>query len=1132
MPQPVAVDGRIAAAEWGMAAKTCGFMDTKGRLVTDAVGLAWIGTDRQSLFVALRTGTAGEEPGTGTVAKVKDRDGPVWDDDAVEILASPDQGETVYHVIVNSVGAVYDSVHRGKGGQDKAWNCGIRSASRVESHLWDIEIAIPLADLGSPKESLKLNVCRDWREHGPASLTGAASFADPATLFEVRWGDGVPVVRLHGLGNLGIGRVNADLELGDGAKGDVKVIGVLRKALTYAPSGTGVLQRFSQPASSGWRGAFAAKAPPGAKYQLGLAAIDGAGAVLQSRLIGFEVGGKRRRNQRPVTASTLLDEHTWVYARHYPGFQRLAVEVEPFDFRQGKLEGIEIVAHGPAGEERRGRAVKRDDGVWKALLELKSGAPGAWQADVVFRGPAESVLLNKKGAFSFERKQWPWENNTLGVSDEVIPPFTPLRVEGAVVHSVLRGHQVNGLGLWGQVNTLGRDILAAPMGLECRVDGTPQTWRTQPVRFTETAPHRVVARSEATAGGLTWRAVSTFDYDGFMWVKATLSATAATNVDRLTLRIPLTAAECTLMHACADRIRKNKAGLIPGGEGEVWNSADIDRYLLYGERIEPTEIVPYLWLGGEERGLCWLADNSRGFALRDKAAAVRVLRPGPGQVVAEIDLINQPTAVHGQRSLAFGLQATPVKPRPKDWRNWHFGVGSYIPGMLNVSFGVHCLGAAQLIGAWKRPFDHDWTYLEYLRRAARTKKEDLELVSRWVARTAPAHREWTARNRESMARSYTKFLRKGETLEGMWARWLELYMRKWSSNASRSDLLIPYTDPRLQIVDAPETQYYAAEWWGPQLISYAGVMRTFPTPSCVNFMIHCYKEMLEHAFDGIYLDDTFMLPGNNPDNGTAVLSEGRTLPHMGMLAMRGLVKRLATVQHQLGMNPRLIVVHTSNAFLIPVLSFADISYDWEMGYGEDDFQDRFALDFIRTESTGLQAGLVPTVLGGVVKKSDISWTDWLKVKKKRLTRTSLALTLLHEIRINHQPSAISGDLLYQTYRLLHRFDIANADCEFVPYWRPDPAVSVTGGDLKLSFYKRPDRLLLVVSNMGEQAGAVLQVDRKRLGLPEQAVLVDAESATTLAEARIDVPRHDFRLVYVGAADAGKALNAPDVKPGD
>jgi hypothetical protein len=74
---------------------------------------------------------------------------------------------------------------------------------------------------------------------------------------------------------------------------------------------------------------------------------------------------------------------------------------------------------------------------------------------------------------TFERKRFPWENNPAGRERIVIPPFTPLQVDEAqrTVSCVLRQHELGNGGLWHQVTSQGRPLLAAPMRLEIEAAG-------------------------------------------------------------------------------------------------------------------------------------------------------------------------------------------------------------------------------------------------------------------------------------------------------------------------------------------------------------------------------------------------------------------------------------------------------------------------------------------------------------------------------------------------------------------------------------------------------------------------------------------------------------------------------------
>jgi hypothetical protein len=78
---------------------------------------------------------------------------------------------------------------------------------------------------------------------------------------------------------------------------------------------------------------------------------------------------------------------------------------------------------------------------------------------------------------------------------------------------------------------------------------------------------------------------------------------------------------------------------------------------------------PLYWLGNEDRGLCWFGESDRGWCLDDQKPAIEILRQS-GQVILRLNLVNRPLLLKVPRKLAFGFQATPVKPLPARWRSW------------------------------------------------------------------------------------------------------------------------------------------------------------------------------------------------------------------------------------------------------------------------------------------------------------------------------------------------------------------------------------------------------------------------------------------------------------------------------
>lgn len=97
------------------------------------------------------------------VAKVTERDGAVWLEDAVELFLQPNfNSRRFFHFIINANGVYYDAESDNAG-----WDASITAASkRLDTH-WQLEIAIPWASLGQacpPAESeWGFNIAREHR---------------------------------------------------------------------------------------------------------------------------------------------------------------------------------------------------------------------------------------------------------------------------------------------------------------------------------------------------------------------------------------------------------------------------------------------------------------------------------------------------------------------------------------------------------------------------------------------------------------------------------------------------------------------------------------------------------------------------------------------------------------------------------------------------------------------------------------------------------------------------------------------------------------------------------------------------------------------------------------------------------
>lgn len=184
-----------------------------GPLMADATAAFWrklpVGTFREAASgVEPRQGTSiramwdAEElrvlfhaKDTHSWATLTERDGPLWEEEVVEVFLDPvGDLESYFEIEVNPLNTVLDLVlRRNRSGyvKDSAWHCeGLRTAVAQTATAWSAELAIPFRGLlGTPPEAgdrWRVNFCRIDRPPGvPRELTawsptGLANFHIPA----------------------------------------------------------------------------------------------------------------------------------------------------------------------------------------------------------------------------------------------------------------------------------------------------------------------------------------------------------------------------------------------------------------------------------------------------------------------------------------------------------------------------------------------------------------------------------------------------------------------------------------------------------------------------------------------------------------------------------------------------------------------------------------------------------------------------------------------------------------------------------------------------------------------------------------------------------------------------------------
>ena len=1100
---PPTIDGTISETEWAGAVRTIGLNSQHDMKLAAREAIFWVGADRANLYLALKM----ELPPTGDLLNraVPDGDRDVTaalHDDSVELVIHPHLGATTgdqryFHLIVNPRGAMFDRSFDPGNPQNPmttAWRLKPwQFQSRQADGWWDVEIAIPFASVGATTADLQhpwgLRVCRNWQRGWDQSRWEgvAAAYEDLPTMPQISFDAAAPVVQVLKLR----GETKPEIELsvanGGGAAIPVKASlsdtwsrnppTEMTKELTLAPGAKEVI--VFTPPHGGPEGDH--------RTIIRVTSPDGQRTYYRRDFVW--------RFDRPAERWTMLKEDKqaiqWQYAV-YPTYHKLKVRVDlaglaskdkvtgaKLAFLPEKAGGVQAPALQPLAQAD----LQFKDYVAETVVDTPDLPQGNYTVAVTLKGegvPTEAVTG------LYERNAFPWEGHELGLSQRVIPPFTPIKIAGNKLQTVLREHTLGKVGLWDQITSLDKPLLKAPM--RWVAEGPNAGGRTAGIRPGTTKvltarPDFAVTSTTFSLGAATATLRSEWDQDGMAKMILSLPQSAA-QLDRLSLEIPLDDAQMKYMHACGDGLRFNYAGLAPPGEGLVWDSSKGNRNEIVGT------FYPYVWLGGGERGLAFFADSDKGYSLDDKTPMIELVRQG-GVLTLRVNFITRPTKLDQPRTLEFGLQATPVKPMPEAPVNWRRWLCSRVDERTKP-FTI--LGSTWYYGATSynlMPLDHDLSIYRALSQAREDGKYNDAFVQQWLEK-------------------YKRFTEPGSDRWKFFNAHISSGMRTASGTLRRDGwLLTPYTNPRGSGFDTAEWPTLQDEWlhFPYYQRSKSGDISydVCPVRSFQDMALWYYREMMT-CFDGIYWDNLYLSSNFNTIAGGAWTDEhGKVHPSMGLWAMRDLVKRTAYLFNEEGRPVFSNVIHMTNACLVPVMAFANINLDWEWQYGHRDFQDRFTPELTVAETIGRQCGNIPLILSGGYWGAPEDLRPWI-------SRTRTGVCLVHEIRAwDWQPKE-----MWELYRKLFDFGYGEPDCRVYNYWDDGFPLQVEGVNAKAILLVKGRKALAVVTDYGEGGEATVKLDVAGLKLPAikprnletgEALAAPAAGVVTFA-----LKKHDFKVV--------------------
>lgn len=262
---------------------------------------------------------------------------------------------------------------------------------------------------------------------------------------------------------------------------------------------------------------------------------------------------------------------------------------------------------------------------------------------------------------TFEKRVYPWEHVNTGLSDEVIPPFTPLKMNNNVISCWGRAYWFKGDGFPEKIMTRKTQILSDAITMEAIINGS-NIKLSNNINVITQYPGLVVFNSEAHNNGAHFIITCRVEYDGMMLYNIKIIPEKEISVDRLILNIPIKNNNAKLYHVVRDAIRGNsESDYLPKGYDKIWGSSAKKSKNVLGT------FVPYFWIGDYDRGFCWMADSDKNWSVPDNEDCVEFFRDDHA-LTAKVNFIKNKKEISKPWEVTFALMAGPPRPEPEGWR--------------------------------------------------------------------------------------------------------------------------------------------------------------------------------------------------------------------------------------------------------------------------------------------------------------------------------------------------------------------------------------------------------------------------------------------------------------------------------
>jgi|GEM_PF-6870119 len=661
------IDGVLSEREFQHASCVTGFFE--GSSLAARQTKTYITYDKDNLYLAFLSPIAKD----GLVADITTKDGNVWLDDAIELFLSPRDNE-VYRFIFNSNAALYDSKF-GSNGEDTSWDSEISIKCSTKNAMWVCELCIPFKnlDLSAPKngDTWRVNFCRDWKK--PMEWTAwspSTSFVNFETLGHLVFKENAPYLQLQNI-EVKNGKVSIRGKLGS-IENKTKNIVASFKAYE---SDKAICNQVDS-----------LKIVPGKDTNISV--TKDLYDTLTDRLL-LTVADKDTQQVLAVFA----------YNSKKPlAPSAINVDYIPYEYKKKALVVVDATKSRSRSTGMKGSVelynlntgrllVKATLSPFKALkakayLDIRDVIPGRYNLVTMVTDSTGKVIHRKETTLTKPSDDWVTADKL--PSDEVLWPWTPMSstsIKNTVqVKCWGREYSFNGSPFPTGIITQGQQILASPISLSIKTNKQQTSYRSATLKLLNNKPAAVGFTAAGKTDNIKINTKIRVEFDGLMVFDVTLTPTSPTAVTSLALNLPLKAEYAKFMQVPGRHLISGVGGFsgaTGSEEGWIWKAP----------------FAYYMWVGNEDCGIQWFTESNSNWKIGDIDSATArshggtargdgvfgysrndkntiCLTRNKGAMLWQFNIVQKPIILSKPVTISFGLQVTPVKPRPTGWRGW------------------------------------------------------------------------------------------------------------------------------------------------------------------------------------------------------------------------------------------------------------------------------------------------------------------------------------------------------------------------------------------------------------------------------------------------------------------------------